>query len=122
MHEKMISCINVVPDPADPSVEVVISGGADKMINLYRYANSTLQLVHKFAVEATPRAVDFMNGTILAGLANCTILELKNSFSGPQAAQKVVQMRAHYEGEAWGLALYQGGPDECLYFTSGDDN
>ena len=32
-----------------------------------------------------------------------------------------MQIRSHYDGEAWGLAMVDH-PDRCLYFTSGDDN
>ena len=70
---------------------------------------------------ATPRSVDFMDDQILSGLSNGTILELKNALSSPSAYSCEIQIRSHYDGEAWGLAV-SDDPDRCLYFTSGDDN
>ena len=58
---------------------------------------------------------------ILAGLSNGTILELKNVLSNPGDIQCEIQIRSHYDGEAWGLAKVDV-LDKNFYFTSGDDN
>jgi len=62
-----------------------------------------------------------MGDQVLAGLSNGTILELKNVLSNPAAKVCEIQIRCHYDGEAWGLAIVDD-PSRCLYFTSGDDN
>mmetsp|Transcript_1767 Transcript_1767/g.2704 ORF Transcript_1767/g.2704 Transcript_1767/m.2704 type:complete len:192 (-) Transcript_1767:872-1447(-) len=123
-HTKMVSCINVVPHPTKETSELVITGGADKTILLHELdGNKNLtKLGVSYAVEATPRSVDFMGDQILAGLANGTILELKNVLSDPTAAITETQIRSHFDGEAWGLAVVESGEDKCLYFSSGDDN
>ena len=87
IHTKMVSCINVVPDPTDESRELVITGGADKSIHLHLLDSSkNLTMLLSYQVQATPRSVDFMGDEILAGLSNGTILELKNVISDPQKA------------------------------------
>lgn len=35
IHSKMVSCINCIPDARDPNQELVITGGADKSIQLH---------------------------------------------------------------------------------------
>jgi len=62
-----------------------------------------------------------MEDQILAGLSNGTIMELKNVMTNPTAPEMETQIRSHYDGEAWGLAIVDL-PGRCLYFTSGDDN
>ena len=73
----MVSCINCVPDPTDDTREFVITGGADKYINLH-YLDASKNLVKflSYSVEATPMSVDLMGEKILSGLKNGTILEL----------------------------------------------
>ena len=105
-HAKMVSCINCVPNPSDPNLELVITGGADKVINIHMLDKSkNLTKMLSYTVTATPRAVDFAEDQVLAGLANGTILEIKNVLSNPQAAQCEIQIRSHYDGEAWGMAI-----------------
>lgn len=120
----MISCINVVPHPSKPSSELVITGGADKTIILHELdGNKNLTKIGvAYTVEATPRSVDFMEDQILAGLANGSILELKNVLADPTAVVCETQIRSHFDGEAWGLAIVESGAEKCLYFSSGDDN
>lgn len=57
--------------------ELVISGGADKMIHLHLLDKTkNMTLIMSVPVAATPRSVDFMDDSILSGLSNGTILEL----------------------------------------------
>lgn len=123
-HSKMISCINVVPHPTKPTSELVITGGADKIILLHELdGNKNLtKLGVAYTVLATPRSVDFMGDQILAGLSNGTVLELKNVLADPTKIECEIHIRSHSDGEAWGLAVVESGEDKCLYFTSGDDN
>ena len=87
-HTKMVSCINCVPHPTDKTKELVITGGADKTIQMHVLdANKNMTKIYNHIVTATPRSVDFMGDKILAGLSNGTILELKNAFTNPTAAQ-----------------------------------
>ena len=120
-HAKMVSCINVVQDPTNPANELVITGGADKVIKLHLLAAGQMTELLVCTVPAVPRSVDFMEDQILAGLSNGTILELKNVMTNPSAPTMETQIRSHYDGEAWGLALVDL-PGRCLYFTCGDDN
>ena len=118
----MVSCINVRPDPTNPANELVITGGGDKKITMHRLeANKTLTAILSYTVAATPKSVDFMGDSILAGLANGTILELKKVISAPASAEFKIQIRSHWDGEAWGLAMVDN-ENKCLYFTTGDDN
>lgn len=105
-HGKMVSCINVVPHPSKPSSELVITGGADKIILLHELdGNKNLtKLGVAYTVQATPRSVDFMGDCILAGLSNGTVLELKNVLADPTAVVCETHIRSHSDGEAWGLA------------------
>ena len=60
-HTKMVSCINVVTHPTDASKELVITGGADKLINVYFFdAAKNLTKVLGYSVTGIPRSVDFM--------------------------------------------------------------
>ena len=87
-HTKMVSCINCVPHPSDQTKEIVITGGADKLIHMHVLdAKKNMHKIMSQGVTATPRSVDFMGDQILAGLSNGTILELKNVFSNPGATQ-----------------------------------
>lgn len=121
-HTKMVSCISCVAHPSDPSLEVVVTGGADKVIHVSLLdARKAMTRILTFEVAATPRSVDSMGDCVLAGLANGSILELSNALSNPAAVHCEVLIRSHYDGEAWGLALAEE-QDRCVYFTSGDDN
>ena len=121
-HTKMVSCINIVPDPSSSDKELVITGGADKQIILHHLdASKNLVKLVSYSVVATPRSLDFMDDSVLAGLSNGTILEIKNVISSPSTPEIEIQIRSHYDGEAWGLAMFNDG-DRCMYFTSGDDN
>ena len=62
-----------------------------------------------------------MDDQILAGLSDGTILELKNVVEQPESPTLEIQIRSHYDGEAWGLAVVEHA-DRCMYFTTGDDN
>ena len=120
---KMVSCIQCVPDPTGKSEdEFVITGGADKAIHVHLFdSKKNLNKLLSYTVAATPRSVDLMDDKVLSGLSNGTILELNGVLSNPTDTQCEIQIRSHYDGEAWGLAMVDN-PDRCLYFTSGDDN
>ena len=121
-HAKMVSCIQCVPDPSGSEDEIVITGGADKSIHVHLLnAQKELKKLLSYTVAATPRSVDLMQDKVLSGLSNGTILELKGILTEPTNTQCEIQIRSHYDGEAWGLAMVDN-PDRCLYFTSGDDN
>ena len=69
----------------DSTRELVITGGADKFINLHFFdASKNLEKILAFSVEATPMSVDLMGEKILTGLKNGTILELHNVLTNPQ--------------------------------------
>ena len=121
-HTKMVSCIQCVPNPINAEEEIVITGGADKSIHVHLLdAQKNLKKLLSYLVAATPRSVDLMEDKVLAGLSNGTILEIKGIMSDPENLQCEIQIRSHYDGEAWGLAMTDD-PERCLYFTSGDDN
>ena len=84
-HAKMVSCINCVPAPNNPDEELVITGGADKVIHIHSLDKSkNLTKLLSYVVAATPRSVDFSEDQILSGLANGSIIEIKKVLSNPQ--------------------------------------
>jgi WD40 repeat protein len=62
-----------------------------------------------------PKSIDFLNGHLLLGLRNGSIMEIKNVLD--EGSEPRILMQSHFEGETWGLALC----DNKIY-SSGDDN
>ena len=49
MHQKMVSCINIVPHPQNQNSELVITGGADKQVQIYELgSNKQLTKIQEF--------------------------------------------------------------------------
>ena len=71
-------------------------------------------------VGAAPRSVDLLNGFILMGLKNGSIVEMPWSADGPKKISVV--MTSHCDGEVWGLDLVEFDGGEMRLITSGDDN
>lgn len=49
-----------------------------------------------------PRSIDFLNGNLLVGLRNGSILEFKDVMTG-DSPNETCLMKSHFEGEVWGL-------------------
>jgi len=65
-----------------------------------------------------PRSIDFLNGNLLVGLRNGSILEFKDVMTGDSPNESCL-MKSHFEGEVWGLDVIA---DQNKVITSGDDN
>jgi WD40 repeat protein len=103
-----VSTVNVVKEQ---DTEYLLSGGSDLTVNVCKTDGSK---VHTFKVEAAPRSLDMINGTILIGLENGTIQTTPLKQGETQDL-----IKSHEEGECWGLTPLPG----CLmYITSADDN
>lgn len=61
-----------------------------------------------------PKSLDYLNGKILVGLRNGSILEINE-----QTLEKKLLLASHHEGESWGLEVV---PEEKTILTVGDDN
>jgi hypothetical protein len=90
----------------------IISIGAGGVFKLDRM----IDLTKTTAVQNLPlgyaKSIDCLNGNLLLGLRNGTIIEAKDN----QEPRIVVE--SHFEGETWGLHIF----DEQHVLTSGDDN
>lgn len=87
----------------------ILPGGTfklDKMIDLTK-TTTAQNLIWGYA-----KSIDFMNGNLLVGLRNGTIIEAK------EGQEPLVAVETHYEGEVWGLHIF----DEEHVITCGDDN
>lgn len=115
----MISCINVCVNENDDS-EIVITGNADKTAKVYSNTGK-LQLLGTHKVDATPRAVDYLNDQLLVGTSGGSIYEFKGAISNAAAPEEFLQIRSHGEGETWGLTMIKE-EGIFMYLTSGDDN
>ena len=97
----------------------IISGGKDKRIAIIDAKGGNFKLEKFIDISASfPRSVDFMNGNLLVGLRNGTIIEFKGALTADAPTEKNL-LSSHFEGEVWGLALIDNG-NKVL--TSGDDN
>ena len=112
-HGRMVSTLNIV---VDNGVEYLLTGGADKFINVYTITNGTLSTPKKFSCDSTPRSLDMMNGKILVGMSNGTIRQF--NYANLQGEDLI---RSHSSGEVWGLTMIDE-ENSKLYITSGDDN
>jgi WD40 repeat protein len=109
----MVSTLNIV---VDNGIEYLLTGGADKFINVYTITNGTLSTPKKFSCDSTPRSLDMMNGKILVGMSNGTIRQF--NYANLQGEDLI---RSHSSGEVWGLTMIDE-ENSKLYITSGDDN
>lgn len=89
--------------------ESLLSGGQDKKINKFDKDLTKLLTVD---VPSIPRALDMLNGKILVGMRNGSII----CISGSETAIEI--MTSHDEGEVWGLEVLEDGK----ILTTGDDN
>ena len=65
-----------------------------------------------------PKSLDLLNGNLLVGLRNGSIVEFKEALTAENAAEKIL-MQSHFEGEVWGLEMIES---EKKIITCGDDN
>lgn len=114
-HKGTIMCVNAIQEGKD---EFLVSGAKDAFIKMWRLAaNGTIESPFKeFAMDAMPRSVDFMQGTILAGLSDGSIQEVEVKDG---SASKLIE--SHFDGETWGLAMVKEKGTH-RFITSGDDN
>jgi WD40 repeat protein len=97
----------------------IISGGKDKRICIIEASNGNFKL-EKFIdfSSSFPRSLDMLNGNLLVGLRNGSIVEFKDVMNTENPEENTI-MKSHFEGEVWGLEIV---PDSSNVLTSGDDN
>jgi hypothetical protein len=64
-----------------------------------------------------PKSLDFLNGNLLCGLRNGSIVEVLQALDAEPKEPRVV-VQAHFEGEAWGLEAIEND----YVISCGDDN
>jgi len=80
----------------------IISGGKDKRIAIIEAKGGNFKLEKFIDLSASfPRSVDFLNGNLLVGLRNGSIVEFKGALAGDAAEKNILS--SHFEGEVWGL-------------------
>jgi len=101
-HTGIISAVTTVGD-------LIITGGKDNKVHIF---DSAYHLKSTYDVKSNPKALDYNDGNVLAGLRDGTIVELNSNGSR-------TLMASHCDGETWGLAI-----DHTTGFvlTTGDDN
>jgi WD40 repeat protein len=93
----------------------LVSGGKDNKVIIYSAVGGECKLEKIIDFEGSyPKALDYFNGKILAGLRNGSIFEINE-----ETEEKKQLMASHHEGEAWGLEVI---PEDKCVFTIGDDN
>ena len=81
----------------------LISGGKDKRIAIISAQGGNFKLEKFVDISSSfPKAIDFLNGNLLVGLRNGSILEFKDVMSQESPAERAI-MQSHFEGEVWGL-------------------
>lgn len=97
----------------------LISGGKDKRICIISAAGGNFKL-EKFLdfSSSFPKALDMLNGNLLVGLRNGSVVEFKNVLEEENPEEKVL-IKSHFEGEIWGLEIV---PDQNKVLTCADDN
>lgn len=97
----------------------LLSGSKDKKVAIISAVGGAFKL-DKFVDlgQSYPKALDYFNGNLIAGLRNGTIVELKNVIQ-TEEVEPVTLMTSHFDGEAWGMELLDGGR---RILTCGDDN
>jgi WD40 repeat protein len=93
----------------------LISGGRDNKIAIHSTKGGEYILEKSIELEGSfPKALDYFNGKILAGLRNGSIFEINEA-----TGEKKQLLASHHEGETWGLEVI---PEEKKILTVGDDN
>jgi WD40 repeat protein len=101
--------------------EIVIAGGKDKSLTIFKFAGSLTKL-WSIKCDAAPLSVDLFNGQLLLGLKNGSIVEMPYTADGKGAPPNVI-MTSHCDGEVWGLDMIDiDGAGDIRILTSADDN
>ena len=99
--------------------ELVIAGGSDKTLSLYKFTGS-LQKMWVVEVAAAPRSVDLFQGRFLLGLKNGSLVDMPLSTDG--SGRQTTVMTSHCDGEVWGLDVQTLDDGSLRLLTSADDN
>jgi WD40 repeat protein len=96
--------------------EKLISGGKDGKIVIYSTKGGEYTLEKTINLEggSYPKSIDYLNGKILIGLRNGSIVEINE-----ETEEKKHLLSSHHEGESWGLEII---PEDKTIITTGDDN
>jgi hypothetical protein len=98
--------------------QIALVGGNDKSMTVYKF-DGKLSKLWSVMCDAAPRSLDILNGTILMGLKNGSIVEM--DFSQGDKAKPNTVMTSHCDGETWGLNVAEVD-GELKMITSGVGN
>jgi len=97
----------------------MVAGGSNKQIKVFQVSGSTVTPLISHDVAGSPVSVDVLNGQLLAGLKNGSIVEMKDCMQ--QTATKENLIECHWDGETWGLTVVEEDGSN-MFLTAGDDN
>lgn len=100
--------------------ELVIAGGSDKTLSLYKVNGDNLQKLWMVDTVAAPRSVDLFKGRFLLGLKNGSLVDIPVSSDG--SGRQTTVMTSHGDGEVWGLEVVTLPDGSIRLMTSADDN
>lgn len=100
--------------------ELVMAGGYDKTMSLYKVNGDNLQKLWVIETGAAPRSIDLFKGRFLLGLKNGSIIDMPVSSDG--SARQTPIMYSHGDGEVWGCELVTLPDGNMRLITSADDN
>lgn len=105
--------------PHETMGELVLAGGNDKTLTVYKFTGS-LEKLWNIATDAAPRSVDLFKGQILIGMKNGSIAEME--MTEKATAKPNVVMTSHCDGEAWGIDVVDFEDGSMRLLTVADDN
>lgn len=100
--------------------ELVIAGGSDKSLSLYKVQGDQLQQLWRVDTAAAPRSCDLFQGRFLLGLKNGSLVDIPVSSDG--SGRQTTIMTSHGDGEVWGLDVVTLQDGSIKLITSADDN
>lgn len=114
------SCMSIACRKDDKIGELVIVGGSNKTLSLYKVSGDNLQKLWSVDTAAAPRSVDLFQGRFLLGLKNGTLVDMPVSSDGSGRQTNV--MISHGDGEVWGCEIVNMPDGGMRLVTSADDN
>jgi WD40 repeat protein len=100
--------------------ELIIAGGYDKTLSLYKINGGNLQKLWTVDCVAAPRSIDLFKGRFLLGLKNGSLIDIPVSSDG--SGRQTTVMTSHGDGEVWGLEIVTLADGSIRMMTSADDN
>lgn len=98
--------------------ELILAGGNDKTITVYKFEGKLAKL-WSLAVDAAPRSLDLHNEILLMALKNGSIVEMPMTADGKGTPNTV--MTSHCDGELWACECITFEDGSMRLITSSDD-